>query len=817
MTVAEFVGKLGFQVDEASLKKGEAALEKIGKAFLWLSAGAGAATTALGLMVKGLADQASAASDTAQALGIGTAALQELGYAAQLSGSSAEELEGALGFLARNASAAAEGSAEAAQGFAKLGVSVRDARGNVKPADALLVEVSERFRKMPDSMAKTSLAMDLFGKSGKSFIPFLNQGSAGIEALRQEARDLGIVLDDETVKAGEALGDTFDRVGKVLTAVRAVIAGPLLVPVRQLIEDLIGWWKVNREILSQRWNAFLELMAPLAQGVAGAILTAADAFGKLLTDGKALGETIYWLRFAFGALATAGVLAATSTIASAVVFAASWLLAAAPFLLLGLVIAAVADDVYQFATGGESVIGDLVGTIREMGPVLGTIVTVVGALTAGWIAMKIAAVGSMIRTTVLVGSMWLQLAAGAIRNTLLVGSMWAQLAAGAIRSAAQTTAAWVSSSASAASAWLKSASTVRTTPVTTLISGAARTAAAWVASAARKTAAWVASGVVWLASMAVRVAVAIASALATSAAWVASAALSAAAWVASAALTIASMAAAAAAAVVAGAAAAAAWIAATWPVLLLIAIVGALAYQIYQFATGGQSLIGDFIYILEELWISIKDGAAKAWDAATQAVSDAIDGIGGIVGDAIGWYIGLWTSLFDAVLGVWDGIVDSVSGVVTSIREKIGEVIGWVIEKFQSVGTVLKDAILKALDYLPGPVKALLGKVGGGLKAVKDAALGEGDAAGVVAGGFVDAATAGGVNATFGGGAVSPAAASSSSSVVSNARTTNVSAPIDIKVMAAPGREREAGAAVRESLGDGFGTLLAGAAATGGV
>jgi len=63
--------------------------------------------------------------------------------------------------------------------------------------------VAERFRTMPDGVEKTSLAMELFGKSGKDMLPFLNQGKDGLKALGDEAERLGLVFDDKALAAAK--------------------------------------------------------------------------------------------------------------------------------------------------------------------------------------------------------------------------------------------------------------------------------------------------------------------------------------------------------------------------------------------------------------------------------------------------------------------------------------------------------------------------------------------------------------------------------------------------------------------------------------
>jgi hypothetical protein len=134
---------------------------------------------------------------------------------------------------------------------------------------------------MPAGIEKNAAAMDLFGKSGQQLIPFLDQGSAGIERLREEARALGIVLDEETVGAGADLGDSLTKLQRSAGALRNLIAGPLLVPLRKLVDGMLDWWKANQEIIKQRFGAMIAAVLPVALALAAVI--------------GALGRVVYWV------------------------------------------------------------------------------------------------------------------------------------------------------------------------------------------------------------------------------------------------------------------------------------------------------------------------------------------------------------------------------------------------------------------------------------------------------------------------------------------------------------------------------------------
>lgn len=92
-----------------------------------------------------------------------------------------------------------------ADSFAKLGVSTVDATGKQKDFNTLLFEVADKFKGMPDGVDKTTIALDLFGRSGKDMIKVLNLGSDGIQDLEKKADELGLTLNAKTIGAVNGL------------------------------------------------------------------------------------------------------------------------------------------------------------------------------------------------------------------------------------------------------------------------------------------------------------------------------------------------------------------------------------------------------------------------------------------------------------------------------------------------------------------------------------------------------------------------------------------------------------------------------------
>ena len=372
MIVRELFAKLGLSVDAASFAVADHMLGAVKSGLGLLVSGAARAGAEMRDVITRTVETASALNDTSVALGVTTEALQELGYAAQLNGSSFEGMADGLRKLSIHMEAAAEGGGEAAEVFRKLGVSVTEG-GKLRAADAVLEDIAEKFKAMPDGARKVATAIDLFGKSGASLIPTLTVGREEIVKLREEARGLGVVMSKELIESGDSLGDTWDKLKFAADGLRYAIASPLLEPINEAVKAVIDWVKANRMLIAQRMRVLFDAMG-----------TAIKAFGRgLLLVGRAIGYVIdHWKLFAVLILSTlaaivlanAGAIISflalqAAAVAAAVASAAAWAAAAAPILAIAALIALVVlalEDIWVFLHGGESLFGKLGLEIKKV-------------------------------------------------------------------------------------------------------------------------------------------------------------------------------------------------------------------------------------------------------------------------------------------------------------------------------------------------------------------------------------------------------------------------------------------------------------------
>jgi hypothetical protein len=215
-----------------------------------------AAAAAMGYAIKRAIDDADRLDELSQSLGVSVESLSALRYAAELSGVSIESFSTAIKMLSVNIARFASGDTTTASArvFTALGISVLDASGKIKSADAIMLEIAAKFALYADGATKTAAAMALFGKAGAAMIPFLNAGRDGIKQLTDEAAKLGIVISGQTAAAAGKFNDTLHSLSVIFGATALKLMESLL-PALQAFADYLKSASSETGILSAAISA----------------------------------------------------------------------------------------------------------------------------------------------------------------------------------------------------------------------------------------------------------------------------------------------------------------------------------------------------------------------------------------------------------------------------------------------------------------------------------------------------------------------------------------------------------------------------------
>lgn len=294
---------------------------------------AGAVGFSLQSAVTGFAQAGDSLDKMSARLGISAVKLQEWSFAATHAGAAPEDLEDALKDMSEKIAEVAGGdTGDAAQLFSALGISVKDASGKIRPASDIFEEVADAIQRNEDPALRTKMAMVLMGDSGRKLIPMLSGGAQGLDDMAKQARDLGLVMNEDAVAAAAQMTDHMDDMKASVTAVGHEIGyrlSPIVISMSDRFRDLAA---ANKGALGEKFErvarSFADSISKIDfEGIASAILTIADygvrAFNAIggfntvlygmgaLIAGKSvmavvsLGSSLIGLVQSFGAVATA--------------------------------------------------------------------------------------------------------------------------------------------------------------------------------------------------------------------------------------------------------------------------------------------------------------------------------------------------------------------------------------------------------------------------------------------------------------------------------------------------------------------------------
>jgi hypothetical protein len=161
----------------------------------------------------------------ADAIGIGTDALQELRAAAVSAGVSQNGLDKSLEQFSKRLGEAVQGTGTAKVALEQMGLSADDLAQ--MPLDKALGVFADKFALVEDATARTALATQVFGREGFAMTNVLKGGSAALDESRKKMRDMGVVIDEDLIRNAEKMQDRFDAASTVIGAQFSIILGNL--------------------------------------------------------------------------------------------------------------------------------------------------------------------------------------------------------------------------------------------------------------------------------------------------------------------------------------------------------------------------------------------------------------------------------------------------------------------------------------------------------------------------------------------------------------------------------------------------------------
>ena len=300
--------------------------------------GLGATMATIGAGIKAAFNFASVGDSLAKMstrLHTNTEFLSEMGHVAKMTGADLGTMESALSSMQSNALAGDDT-------FARLGLDTRVL--SFQPVEKQFDMVIDRLGGIRNEAILAAMATKIFGGAGSALLPMLKEGSAGIAAMRQEARDLGVAMSGEQAQAAVEMTSAWNRVKQALSGA-ATTLGSALAPalteifnkIAPVVSGVTDWIKDNKELIVTiaKWSAVLAGVSGaavlLGTGLVG-ISTVLGGIGSILgvvaTAAGLVGSVFAFLLSPIGLL-TAGVVGLGTYFLStseSVANATSWLI-----------------------------------------------------------------------------------------------------------------------------------------------------------------------------------------------------------------------------------------------------------------------------------------------------------------------------------------------------------------------------------------------------------------------------------------------------------------------------------------------------------
>lgn len=191
-------------------------------------------------------------------VGVSTEKVQLWRYAAESAGVETQTFNASIQSFGIRAAEAAAGSAEAAAAFDALGISTLSANGSVRSIESLLPDVADAMSRIEDESLRNAIAMRLFEAEGVGLVNMLKDGSAGLEAMEDRGRELGIVLTAKAAKGGERFTQALTDIMGMLRGLGGMIAVEVMPYVSEFFERLTGDASTTRERIREFVEAFMD-------------------------------------------------------------------------------------------------------------------------------------------------------------------------------------------------------------------------------------------------------------------------------------------------------------------------------------------------------------------------------------------------------------------------------------------------------------------------------------------------------------------------------------------------------------------------------
>tara|TARA_E500000318_G_scaffold27392_1_gene27609 strand:- start:406 stop:2136 length:1731 start_codon:yes stop_codon:yes gene_type:complete len=229
---------LGKDKTAAAISSARKRLNQLGQTFAAFSA---ASAAAIGAVVAKSSTEIDKLAKTSERLGIPIEKLQALHRMAELSGVRVNTLNMAMQRMTRRVSEAANGTGEAQNALAELGLDAE--RLAALSPDQQFKLISEAMAGVANQGDRVRLAMRLFDSEGVALVNTMALGADAIDKVGERLRQLGVTLSETDAGKVEAANDAFSEMAAAVQGAAnrlTVELAPIIIEVSKLLTDAMA-------------------------------------------------------------------------------------------------------------------------------------------------------------------------------------------------------------------------------------------------------------------------------------------------------------------------------------------------------------------------------------------------------------------------------------------------------------------------------------------------------------------------------------------------------------------------------------------------
>lgn len=183
--------------------------------------------------------------------------------------------------------------------FEKMGVAVKDANGEFRPALDIMAETNEKLKEIKNPILQNQAGLSAYGKAWGEMRGMLKLTSTEMENAKKKAMDLGLLVGPEGAAASRQYKEAMNDIKLVMTSIEVQVGNAVL----PIFKDLAAMWakelpntmkilKPLIELLGETLMAVMEICSEMRN----VFMEVFSAVGDLISEvvGGSVGEFDLW-------------------------------------------------------------------------------------------------------------------------------------------------------------------------------------------------------------------------------------------------------------------------------------------------------------------------------------------------------------------------------------------------------------------------------------------------------------------------------------------------------------------------------------------